>query len=268
MVKEALHERSNLLQIAPHLSYPFPIMIPIYTWWQLPYYWFGIKMYDLLAGSKCIKASYAIGKEKALELFPMLKKDKLVGALVYYDGQHNDSRMNLSIALTAVRLGATASNYTKVIGLIQEPDENGKQKVCGARCRDELTNQEFSVRAKCVINATGPFTDSVRRMNNPSQKDICAPSIGIHITLPDYYSPEQMGLLDPNTSDGRVIFFLPWEGRTIAGTTDSPCVVSRNPSPSEKDIQFILKEIKNYLSSSIEVRIAFFLPFKFDLIKI
>ena len=253
MVKEALHERANLLDIAPHLSYPLPIMLPVYAWWQLPYFWFGIKMYDLVAGSKCIKSSYGISKERALELFPMLKRDKLVGAIVYFDGQHNDSRMNLSIALTATRLGATIANHTKVLSLIKETDSNGVEKVCGAKCKDGFTGKEFTIRAKCVINATGPFTDFIRKMDNCEVKEICAPSMGVHITLPDYYSPEQMGLLDPNTSDGRVIFFLPWEGRTIAGTTDTPCNVTHNPAPTEDDIQFILQEIKNYLSPDVEV---------------
>ncbi|KAK8747350.1 hypothetical protein OTU49_016768, partial [Cherax quadricarinatus] len=253
MVKEALHERANLLDIAPHLSYPLPIMLPVYKWWQLPYYWVGIKMYDLVAGSKCIKSSYAISKARALEVFPMLKKDRLVGAIVYYDGQHNDSRMNLSIALTATRLGATIANHARAISLLKEKDESGQERLRGARVKDELTGKEMTVRAKCVINATGPFTDSIRKMENQSTKEICAPSMGVHITLPDYYSPEQMGLLDPNTSDGRVIFFLPWEGRTIAGTTDTPCAVSHTPSPTEDDIQFILREVKNYLSPDVEV---------------
>ncbi|XP_064079124.1 glycerol-3-phosphate dehydrogenase, mitochondrial-like isoform X3 [Macrobrachium nipponense] len=254
MVKEALHERANLLDIAPHLSYPLPIMLPVYKWWQLPYFWFGIKMYDLVAGSKCIKSSYAISKERALELFPMLKKDKLVGAIVYFDGQHNDARMNLSIALTATRLGSTIANHTRVLSLLREKDESGVERLSGAIVKDEVTGREIKVKAKCVINATGPFTDSIRKMDNQATKEICAPSMGVHITLPDYYSPEQMGLLDPNTSDGRVIFFLPWEGRTIAGTTDTPCSVTHNPAPTEDDIQFILQEVKNYLSPDVEVR--------------
>ncbi|KAL7631907.1 UNVERIFIED_CONTAM: hypothetical protein RMT77_017786 [Armadillidium vulgare] len=255
MVKEALHERANLLDIAPHLSYPLPIMLPVYKWWQLPYYWVGIKMYDLVAGRKCIKSSYAISKERALELFPMLEKDKLVGALVYYDGQHNDSRMNLSIALTATRLGASICNYVSVIDLTKKTSPaDGQEKINGAVVRDEVTGKIFNISAKCVINATGPFTDSIRNMDSPGGKGICAPSMGVHITLPDYYSPVKMGLLDPNTSDGRVIFFLPWEGRTIAGTTDTPCEISYRPSPTEEDIQFILNEIKNYLSPDVEVR--------------
>ncbi|ROL41773.1 Glycerol-3-phosphate dehydrogenase, mitochondrial [Anabarilius grahami] len=309
MVKEALHERANLLDIAPHLSAPLPIMLPVYKWWQLPYYWAGIKMYDLVAGSHCLKSSYVLSKSKALELFPMLKKDKLVGAIVYYDaisassfvsvtflhnlwktatgccgqtrcarvsvgpsapcaargchqaklpyvpGQHNDARMNLAIALTAARHGAAIANYTEVVHLLKKLDpKTGQEKVCGARCRDMTTGQEFDVRAKCVINATGPFTDSLRKMDNQKTANICQPSAGVHIVIPGYYSPDNMGLLDPATSDGRVIFFLPWEKMTIAGTTDTPTEVTAHPIPMEEDINFILNEVRNYLSPDVEVR--------------
>ncbi|CAL8097050.1 unnamed protein product [Orchesella dallaii] len=254
MVKEALHERSNLLQIAPHLSYPLPIMLPVYKLWQVPYYYAGIKAYDLVAGSKCVKSSYYLSKEKALEYFPMLRRDKLCGALVYYDGQHNDARMNLSIALTATRLGATVANHCKVLELTKERDEEGIQRLVGAKVRDELSGKEFNIRAKCIVNAAGPFTDSIRTMDDQKVNKICCPSSGTHIVLPGYYSPEEMGLLDPDTSDGRVIFFLPWQKLTIAGTTDSPCDVTANPAPREKDIQFILQEVKHYLSQDLEVR--------------
>ncbi|XP_040296134.1 glycerol-3-phosphate dehydrogenase, mitochondrial [Bufo bufo] len=255
LVKEALHERANLLEIAPHLSAPLPIMLPVYKWWQLPYYWVGIKAYDLVAGSQCLKSSYVLSKSKALELFPMLQKDRLVGAIVYYDGQHNDARMNLAIALTAARYGAATANYTEVVGLLKKTDpETGAERVCGARCRDVLTGQEFDVRAKCVINATGPFTDSLRKMDNRQTSKICQPSAGVHIVMPGYYSPDNMGLLDPATSDGRVIFFLPWEKMTIAGTTDTPTEITHHPIPTEGDINFILTEVRNYLSSDVEVR--------------
>lgn len=255
LVKEALHERANLLEIAPHLSAPLPIMLPVYKWWQLPYYWVGIKAYDLVAGSQCLKSSYVLSKSKALELFPMLQKDRLVGAIVYYDGQHNDARMNLAIALTAARYGAATANYTEVVGLLKKTDpETGTERVCGARCKDVLTGQEFDVRAKCVINATGPFTDSLRNMDSQETKKICQPSAGVHIVMPGYYSPDNMGLLDPATSDGRVIFFLPWEKMTIAGTTDTPTEITHHPIPTEEDINFILTEVRNYLSSDVEVR--------------
>merc|ERR1712038_561032 len=250
MVKEALHERGNLLDIAPHLSFPLPIMLPIYKWWQLPYYWAGIKAYDIVSGADCLKSSYILSKSSALELFPMLKKNELKGAIVYYDGMHNDARMNISIAISAARLGATIANHTRVLSLLKD----GEGKVCEARCRDELTGEEFDVKAKSVINATGPFTDSIRKMDDEQTRDIVCPSAGIHIMLPDYYSPVSMGLLDPATSDGRVIFFLPWQGLTIAGTTDTPCPVTHSPGPSEQDIQFILSEVKNYLTPDIDVR--------------
>ncbi|KAM8871458.1 glycerol-3-phosphate dehydrogenase, mitochondrial isoform 1-T2 [Synchiropus picturatus] len=255
MVKEALHERANLLEIAPHVSSALPIMLPVYKWWQLPYYWAGIKMYDLVAGTQCLKPSYVLSKTKALELFPMLKKDKLVGAIVYYDGQHNDARMNLAIALSAARYGAAVANYTEVVYLLKTKDpQTAKETVRGARCRDVITGQEFDVRAKCVINATGPFTDSLRKMDNQETSNICQPSAGVHIVIPGYYSPDNMGLLDPATSDGRVIFFLPWEKMTIAGTTDSPTNVTAHPIPGEEDINFILNEVRNYLSPDVEVR--------------
>ncbi|XP_029461381.1 glycerol-3-phosphate dehydrogenase, mitochondrial isoform X2 [Rhinatrema bivittatum] len=255
LVKEALHERANLLEIAPHLSSSLPIMLPVYKWWQLPYFWIGIKAYDLVAGSQCLKTSYVLSKSKALELFPMLKKDKLVGAIVYYDGQHNDARMNLAIALTAARYGATTANYIEVVRFLKNVDpESGKEHVAGARCRDVLTGQEFDVKAKCVINATGPFTDYVRKMDDQEAQNICQPSAGVHIVMPGYYSPDNMGLLDPATSDGRVIFFLPWEKMTIAGTTDTPTDITHHPIPTEEDINFILNEVRNYLSSDVEVR--------------
>lgn len=255
MVKEALAERANLINIAPHLSYNFPIMLPVYQLWQIPYYWAGIKAYDLVAGRQLLKPSYFITKSTALELFPMLKKEKLCGALVYYDGQHNDSRMNLSIALTSARLGANVANYVAAQELIHETNaETGQKRIIGAKCVDRYTGKEFTIRAKCVINATGPYTDSIRQMDNPETKKICQPSSGVHIVLPDYYSPTNMGLLDPHTSDGRVIFFLPWQKHTMAGTTDSPCALTDYPTPSEEDVNFIMNEIKNYLNTDVQVR--------------
>lgn len=254
MVKEALHERASMLESAPHLAHPLPIMLPVYTWWQIPYYWFGIKMYDLVAGSKTVKSSYYLSKSNALELFPMLKGDKLRGAIVYYDGQQDDARMNLAVALTASRHGATVVNHVKVVNLLKGLDRDGKRVLVGAHLRDELTGEEWDVKAKAIINATGPFTDHIRKMDDQNVASICCPSSGVHIVLPGYYSPDQMGLLDPATSDGRVIFFLPWQKQTIAGTTDLPCEVTHNPRPTEDEIMFILQEVKNYLNPDVEVR--------------
>ncbi|KAG6829357.1 hypothetical protein H0H92_004723 [Tricholoma furcatifolium] len=250
LVNEALHERRIFLQTAPYLSHMLPIMLPIYKYWQVPYYWAGCKMYDALAGKENMESSYLMSRGQALETFPMLKQDGLVGALVYYDGQHNDSRMNIALIMTAVKLGATVANYTEVTDL--HKDSTGK--LIGAQVRDNLTGKSFPVRAKGVINATGPFSDTLLALDDPKHTPIVQPSSGIHITLPNYYSPRKMGLLDPATSDGRVIFFLPWQGNTIAGTTDTPASVTRDPVAAEEEIRWVLEEVRRYLSPDIKVR--------------
>ncbi|KDQ62798.1 hypothetical protein JAAARDRAFT_149905 [Jaapia argillacea MUCL 33604] len=250
LVKEALHERRIFLQTAPYLSNMLPIMLPIYKYWQVPYYWVGCKMYDMLAGKENMETSYLMSKGKALETFPMLKSQGLVGALVYYDGQHNDSRMNIALIMTAVKYGATVANHTEVTSL--HKDDNGK--LYAARVRDTLTGREWDVRTRGIVNATGPFSDALLTLDNLSHKPIVQPSSGVHITLPNYYSPRTMGLLDPSTSDGRVIFFLPWQGTTIAGTTDTRAQVETEPRASEEDIRWILEEVRRYLSPDIKVR--------------
>ncbi|KAJ9193576.1 hypothetical protein DTO166G4_603 [Paecilomyces variotii] len=256
LVVEALRERKYFLNTAPHLSSWLPIMVPVQKWWQAPYFWAGTKFYDFLAGSEGIESSYFLTKSKALEAFPMLKKENLFGALVYYDGAHNDSRMNVSLAMTAALYGGTVVNHMEVTGLEKGPDG----RLNGARVKDCIREkngqapEEFTIKAKGIINATGPFSDSIRKMDEPTAKEIVAPSAGVHVILPGYYSPSNMGLIDPSTSDGRVIFFLPWQGNTIAGTTDQPTAITPNPLPTEQDINWILSEIRGYLAPDINVR--------------
>ena len=164
--------------------------------------------------------------------------------------------MNVSLAMTAALYGATVVNHIEVTGL--EKDVNGKLK--GARLKDLIGEKdgkiakEFTIRAKGIINATGPFTDSIRKMDDESVSEIVAPSSGVHVILPGYYSPSKMGLIDPATSDGRVIFFLPWQGNTIAGTTDAPTAITHNPIAGEEEINWILSEIRGYLAPDINVR--------------
>ena len=164
--------------------------------------------------------------------------------------------MNVSLSMTAALYGATVVNHMTVTGL--EKDDSGK--LIGARLkdlvpeRDGKSTSEFSIKAKGIINATGPFTDSIRKMDDQSVPEIVAPSSGVHVILPGYYSPTKMGLIDPATSDGRVIFFLPWQGNTIAGTTDAPTTISQNPIAGEEEINWILSEIRRYLAPDINVR--------------
>ena len=260
LVKEALRERKYFLHTAPHLSDWLPIMIPMQKWWQAPYFWAGAKAYDMLAGSEGIEKSYFLTKSRAVEAFPMLKSDNLVGAMVYYDGAHNDSRMNVSLSATAGLYGATVANHVEVTGLTKDETTG---KLNGAWVKDVLQEKDgkkdvksFRIKAKGVINATGPFSDSIRKMDDKGVQEIVAPSSGVHVVLPGYYSPQKnsMGLIDPSTSDGRVIFFLPWQGNTIAGTTDAPCDITPNPIAGEDEIGWILNEIKAYLSPDINVR--------------
>ncbi|CAG8842893.1 30855_t:CDS:2, partial [Racocetra persica] len=156
--------------------------------------------------------SYYVSRDKVLEEFPWLKKDNLVGAI------HNDARMNVALALTAISHGATVANHVEVTHLLK--NENGK--IIGARVRDNLNGEEWDVKSKGVINATGVFADNIISLDK-KKNNIIKPASGVHIILPNYYSlGGKMGMLDKATSDGRVLFVLPWEGNTLVGTTDSP----------------------------------------------
>lgn len=250
LVKEALAERKIFLDIAPHLSFALPIMIPLYKYWQLPYYWMGVKCYDILAGSQNLESSYMMTRSMALEKFPMLYDDNLKGAVVYYDGSHNDSRMNVSIAMTAVEQGVDVLNHCEVTSLTKDDE----QQINGLTATDIETGEHLNLKSKCVVNATGPFCDSLRKMDDPEAKSIVAPSSGTHVVLPGWLTPKDMGLLDPATADGRVLFFLPWQGSTIAGTTDDPCEVTREPLPTEEQINFVLKDVRKYIRGKADVR--------------
>lgn len=258
LVKEALRERRAFLNNAPHLASSLPILLPIQKWWQAPYFWAGTKCYDLLAGGQGLESSYWLSRKRAMEAFPMLDSRNLVGGLVYYDGQQNDSRMNIGLALTASLFGATTVNHMEVIGL--QKDAQGK--ICGATVKDlmsedadEASPADFTIRARGIINAAGPFVDAIEHMDDPQRKDLVAPAEGVHIVLPRHLGPpNNMGLLDASTSDGRVMFLLPWEGNLVAGTTDTACTVTNTPSAKESDISFILEEVSKYLSPSINLQ--------------
>eukprot|EP01134_Creolimax_fragrantissima_P007305 CFRG7305T1 len=253
LVFEALQERRNMIDHAPHLAAPLAIITPCYKWWEVPYYWAGLKAYDFVAGTQGLFWSSLMTSRSARRVFPTLAfkrsdGDRLCGAVVYYDGQMDDARMCVAIATTAARAGATMANYTEIVKL--EKNEDGK--VCGAIAKDLETGEEFRIAAKAVINAGGPFVDGLRKMGSeePMPK-IVAPSSGVHVTLPDFYSPDNMGLIVPKTEDGRVVFMLPWQGHTIAGTTDSPCELSMSPKPKKDEVDFILGAIKDYLTVDV-----------------
>lgn len=244
LVTEALYERASFKRTAPHLSNNVPILLPCYQYFQVPYYYVGSKLYDLFSGTKLLQGSSFLSKKRTLEEFPLLKSENLKGSIVYYDGQHNDSRMNLALALTAIEHGASVSNYLEVENLLFNND-----KISGVKVQDKLTNESFEIKSKVVINATGPYSDSIQKMEVSTHKDILLPSKGIHLVLPGYYSPNKIGLIDPVTSDGRVIFLIPWLNNLVVGTTDEP---KTNLKPNENEIDFLLKELSHFLSIPIE----------------
>lgn len=241
LVKEALHERATLIKLAPHLSHPIALVTPIYSWFSVPYFRIGLKLYDWLAGKKNLNPSKFLTAKAAKKNFPMLKSKGLRGGVLYYDGQFDDARMNVSLALTALDKGAIVSNHTEVIELLRQD-----HRLYGVRVRDLNTQEEFDIRGKVIINATGPFTDTIRKMEDPQGKPMLRASSGVHIVLDKRFSPPATGLLIPKTEDNRVLFLLPWLGHTLVGTTDNPAKVEKNPRPREEDIQYILRHLKKY----------------------
>lgn len=256
LVFEALSERAIMLNQAPHLAQPLPTFLPCYKLWEVPFYWLGLKAYDLIAslGHGLLYLSKFVSASEALRIFPTLSKmsagQRLRGVIMYYDGQMDDARFNVSVALTAALYGAAVANHTEVMSLLRGDDG----EVVGVHCRDVLTGDEFDVRARAVINATGPFSDEVRRMENPECKPIIKPSAGVHVTLPSYYSAQGMGLIVPKTKDGRVVFMLPWLGATIAGTTDSNTEITTLPRPHADEVGFILDALSDYLRIDVRSR--------------
>lgn len=250
LVRSALKERRHFLNVAPHLTQPLPLLLPIRRWLDAPYLWIGTKLYDLLAGAEGLHSSYFLPRAKVLQAFPTLDASELVGGLVYYDAQHNDARTNVTLAMTAVAYGATVLNHAEVTRL--EKDAEGK--VCGVHVRDRLSSSdEFLVRARGVINATGPFADDIHHLDEATTDDIVMPSSGVHLVLPAWVAPKGLGLIDPS-SDGRVIFLLPWQGKVIAGTTDRACAIDHDPIPEEEDVNWILKEVNRTLAPDVDLR--------------
>ncbi|EGT34046.1 hypothetical protein CAEBREN_24119 [Caenorhabditis brenneri] len=250
IVQEGLNERINVMKAAPFLSHSFPVLVPTYKWWQSIYYWGGVKVYDLLAGKGILKPSKFISKEEALEICPTIKKEGLRGAMLYYDGQQNDARLVIVVALTAIRYGAKCVNYTECIGLLK--DSNGK--VNGAVVKDHISGETYNIRAKVVVNATGPFNDHIRKMADEKQKPMIYGSSGIHFTVAKYFCPGNTGLINPKSSDGRVIFAFPWEDVTIVGCTDDPAEATHSPSVSEKEINYIMDEMNKAFAKEYQIK--------------
>ncbi|MDR3371669.1 glycerol-3-phosphate dehydrogenase/oxidase [Rhodoferax sp.] len=251
LVREALHERTLLLQNAPYLAQPLPFVMPTYHWWEKPFYGAGLKMYDLLAGRAGLGSTQLLSREQTLEQLPTLLSLGLKGGVKYWDGQFNDARLALVLARTAALQGALLVNYCRATELAYE-----NSKVAGLVCEDQLTGQTLHVRARCVVNATGVWVDELRQKDGaavPGRSDgvtpaIVAPSQGVHMVVNREFLDSNVALMVPKTADGRVLFAVPWLGKVILGTTDTPRHdLAREPLPFAEEIDFILRESARYL---------------------
>ncbi len=244
LVMEALKERGLLLKNAPHLVHNQQFIVPNYKWWEKPFYGIGLKIYDWMAGKLGLGPSALLSKEETLALAPTLDAEGLTGGVVYHDGQFDDARLAISIAQTAVQYGAVVLNYFPVTGLLKM-----QQKVCGVWAKDSQTGKEREVKSKVVINATGVFTDTVMKMDDPKHESIISPSQGIHLVVDKEFLPGDTAIMVPRTDDGRVLFAVPWHNKIVLGTTDTPVnSISAEPVPFEEEIDFILTHIGRYLT--------------------
>ena len=249
LVMEALKERGLLLRNAPHLVRNLGFVVPNYDWWEAPFYGIGLKLYNLLAGKYGFGASRILSREETLERLPTIKPDGLRGGVIYFDGQFDDSRLLINLVATAFEQGATLLNYARVTELTKD----GEGFVDGVRFRDLETGEECEVRAKVVINATGPFADALRRQADPAVEAMIAPSQGIHLVFDASFLSAEHAIMVPHTSDGRVMFAIPWHGHTLVGTTDTPIAgPSLEPAPLAQEIEFILQTSALYLAKKPE----------------
>jgi glycerol-3-phosphate dehydrogenase len=245
LVIEALHERGLMLKNAPHLTANQEFVIPAYTLWDVFLYTVGLKFYDLLAGKLSMGKSYFINRSKALTRLPLLKSEGLKGGIVYHDGQFDDSRMAITLARACVENGGIVLNYLRVNALLK--DERGK--ITGVQATDTESGTEYTIHCKLVINATGVFADEIHRMDDPLSKPTIRPSQGVHVVLDSSFLQSSSAIMIPKTDDRRVLFAIPWYGKVVVGTTDTPLdTITLEPKALDQEIDFILRTAGKYLT--------------------
>jgi glycerol-3-phosphate dehydrogenase len=247
LVMEALKERGLLLQNAPHLVHDLQFVVPNYAWWEAPFYGVGLKVYDLLAGKYGFGPSQILSRDEVLERIPTLEEDGLRGGVKYHDGQFDDARLLVNLVQTAAGQGACLLNYARVTGL----HKDAEGFVEGLTFLDEESGSECSLGARCVINATGAFCDSVCRLDEPDARPMIAPSQGVHIVLSRDFLPRDTAIMVPHTRDGRVMFAIPWHDHVVVGTTDTAInQVELEPTPQPEEVDFIIETASSYLAKA------------------
>ena len=244
LVIEALRERGILMNNAPHLVRNENFIIPNYSWWSGIFYSVGLSVYDLLAGKRSFGRSRLITRKEIIRRIPNIRQKGLKLGVLYHDGQFDDARLAVSLAITAVEKGATLLNYFRVSGLTK----NGI-KINGLIAKDQETGIQYTFRTKTVINATGVFVDELLNMDVPEARPIVQPSQGVHLVFDKSFLGPHDSLMIPKTKDGRVLFIIPWHDRTLAGTTDTPLNAHQlEPRALEEEIKFILDSVADYLT--------------------
>lgn len=245
LVREALKERGLMAQNANHLVKNQSFVIPNYNWWGGYFYTIGLTIYDMLAGKLSLGKSQYISKKKTIELLPTVEQKGLVSGVIYQDGQFDDSRLAINIAQTAVENGACLVNYTKVVNLLK--DDNNQ--VIGVQVENQETGETYDLKGKAIINATGVFTNAIMKLNDKVYKKYIVPSQGIHLVFDKSFLPSDHALMIPKTSDGRVLFAVPWHDKIVVGTTDTLIKShSLEPIALEKEIEFVLETAQRFLA--------------------
>jgi len=247
VVKRALQERVYMLHNAPFLAGAMEFIIPCYSRWESAYFGAGVKLYDLLAGKANLLPSRRLTRDQALQRMPTLKSDGLVGAVTYSDGQFDDAGYNLALVRTFAELGGVALNHARVMALERKPGEG----LHSAQIQDEISRRTFEIRARAFVNATGPASDAIRRMANPKATPRLKLSKGAHILLPLQQFGSGDAMLIPETSDGRVIFAIPWMGRLLVGTTDDPVNEFGDVSLSDEDVGYLLHHLNQFVQKPL-----------------
>jgi glycerol-3-phosphate dehydrogenase len=244
LVRDALRERGRLCRNAPHLVHPLATIVPLHSRWEAFYYGLGLKMYDMLSGRWRLGSSERLSNAEALARIPTLETSGLYGAVMYLDGAFDDSRLLVNLAQTAIEAGALCLNYMPVRAL-----DKVYGRVVGVVTENIESGRTYRVAACVVVNATGPFTDTIRRLDEPKADPTIAPSQGIHLVFGRDFMPGETALIVPKTRDGRVVFAIPWHQHVVVGTTDTSIDnLSLEPRPQPAEIEFLLETISPYWS--------------------
>lgn len=249
MVQHALHERTYMLGNAPHLAHAAEFLVPVYSWVQALYFRIGLKIYDLLAGKKNLFPSAFLNQREVLTRLPGLKPDRLYGAVAYADGQFDDARYGMALVRSFQEAGGTALNYLRVA----EFTLGGDARISGIVLQDSLGGAAISVKARSVVNATGPFSDKIRQLARPDATPRLRPSKGVHLLFPVELFPGKEALLVPQTEDKRVIFAVPWQGRLLVGTTENEATPETRMIVERAEADYLMRQLNPYLKSPLRV---------------